>query len=95
MKVRWKWTPLGVIGTVALAPGFAIAWVLWGPFSFESAAAKAKEETVLLNGRDPGECGRKRAGCASPPPVEERGHCDALSVFSLKASHPQCIVALP
>jgi CHAT domain-containing protein len=53
MKARWKWALLSVIGVAALAAGFAIAWVLWGPFSFASAAAKVKEEAALLNGRDP------------------------------------------
>ncbi|HEV2418030.1 MAG TPA: CHAT domain-containing protein [Terriglobia bacterium] len=53
MKTRWKWAVLGAIGGVALAAGFAVAWVLWGPFSFQSAAAKVKEEAFLLNGRDP------------------------------------------
>lgn len=53
MKARRKWAVLGVIGAVALAVGFAVAWVLWGPFSFQSAAAKVKEEAVLLNGHDP------------------------------------------
>ena len=53
MKARWKWALLGVIGATALAAGFAVAWLLWGPFSFASAAAKVKEEAALLNGRDP------------------------------------------
>jgi CHAT domain-containing protein len=53
MKARRKWTLLGVITAVALVVGFAVAWVLWGPFSFESAEAKVKEEAVLLNGHDP------------------------------------------
>jgi tetratricopeptide (TPR) repeat protein len=53
MKARWKWTLLGLITAVALAVGFVVAWVFWGPFSFESAEAKVKEETVLLNGHDP------------------------------------------
>src|SRR5579875_1175391 len=53
MKARWKWALLSVIGVVALAAGFAVAWLLWGPFSFSSAAAKVKEEAALLNGRDP------------------------------------------
>lgn len=33
MKARWKWILLAVIAAVA------IAWVLWGPFSFQAAAA--------------------------------------------------------
>lgn len=53
MKARWKWILLAAIGAVALMVGVGIAWVLWGPFSFESAAAKVKEEVALLNGRDP------------------------------------------
>src|SRR5579883_3406147 len=53
MKARWKWALLSVIGATALAAGFAVAWLLWGPFSFSSAAAKVKEEAALLNGRDP------------------------------------------
>ena len=55
MKARWKWVVLSAIAAVAVAVGFAVAWVLWGPFSFASAAAKAKEETILLNGHDPQE----------------------------------------
>ncbi len=53
MKARRKWKVLGIITAVALAVGFAAAWVFWGPFSFESAEAKVKEEAVLLDGRDP------------------------------------------
>jgi CHAT domain-containing protein len=53
MKARRKWIVLGVIMAAALAVGFAAAWVFWGPFSFESAEAKVKEEAVLLNGHDP------------------------------------------
>ncbi|MGH9434667.1 MAG: hypothetical protein ACRD06_01560, partial [Terriglobia bacterium] len=53
MKARWRWALLGGIGAVALAVGFALAWVLWGPLSLQSAAAKVKEEATLLNGRDP------------------------------------------
>lgn len=53
MKARRKWALLGVIGIVALAAVFAVAWVFWGPFSFESAEAKVKEEAFLLNGHDP------------------------------------------
>ncbi len=53
MKARRKWIVLGVITAAALAVSFAAAWVFWGPFSFESAEAKVKEEAVLLNGHDP------------------------------------------
>lgn len=53
MKAWWKWALLGIIGAVALVVGFAVAWVFWGPFSLQSAAAKVKEEAALLNGRDP------------------------------------------
>ncbi|HEV2498310.1 MAG TPA: hypothetical protein VGY31_01870 [Terriglobia bacterium] len=52
MKARWKWAILAAIATVAVVVGLTIAWVLWGLFSFESAAAKVKEEATLLNGRD-------------------------------------------
>lgn len=53
MKRHWKAIALGLIAAVAVAVGFAFAWVLWGPFSFQTAAAKVKEEAVLLNGQDP------------------------------------------
>jgi hypothetical protein len=53
MKARWKWVVLAAIAAVAVAVGVGIAWVLWGPFSFESAAAEAQEEVALLNSRDP------------------------------------------
>jgi CHAT domain-containing protein len=53
MKARWKWVLLAGIAAVALLVGIGIAWILWGPFSFQSAAAKAKEEIALLNSRDP------------------------------------------
>jgi tetratricopeptide (TPR) repeat protein len=53
MKARWKWILLGAIAAVALLVGIGIAWILWGPFSFQSAAAKAKEEVALLISRDP------------------------------------------
>ncbi|MGH9327274.1 MAG: hypothetical protein ACRD2B_11420, partial [Terriglobia bacterium] len=53
MKRHWKAIVLGLIAAAGLAVGSTIAWVLWGPFSFQSAAAKAKEEATLLNGRDP------------------------------------------
>jgi formate hydrogenlyase subunit 3/multisubunit Na+/H+ antiporter MnhD subunit len=53
MKARWKWILLAAIAAVALAVGVGIVWVLWGPFSFQSAAAKVKEEAILLNGRGP------------------------------------------
>jgi hypothetical protein len=53
MKARWKWVLLAGIAAVAVAVGVGIAWVLWGPFSFESAAAKVREEATLLNGHDP------------------------------------------
>jgi hypothetical protein len=50
MKARWKWIFLGFLGAMGLAAGVALAWIFWGPFSFESAEAKVKEEAVLLNG---------------------------------------------
>lgn len=53
MKARWKLVLLTAVTAVALAVGVAIAWAFWGPFSFESAEAKVKEESVLLNGHDP------------------------------------------
>ncbi len=53
MKARWRWALLGGIGAVALAVGFALAWIFWGPFSFASAAAKAEEAAVLRDSRDP------------------------------------------
>jgi hypothetical protein len=53
MKARRKWILLGAIAAVALLMGIGIFWILWGPFSFESAEAKVKEEAVLLNGHDP------------------------------------------
>lgn len=53
MKARWKWIVLAAIGAVAVAVGVGVAWILWGPFSFQSAAAKVKEEAALLNGGDP------------------------------------------
>jgi hypothetical protein len=53
MKARWKWTVLSAIATAAVAVGFAVAWVFWGPFSFASGAARVKEEALLPNGRDP------------------------------------------
>src|SRR5579863_9662071 len=53
MKARWKWIALAGIAAVAIVVGVGVAWILWGPFSFQSAAAKAKEEVALLNSRDP------------------------------------------
>jgi hypothetical protein len=53
MRARRKWTIWGLVTAVALTVLFAAVWVFWGPFSFESAEAKVKEEAVLLNGRDP------------------------------------------
>lgn len=53
MKRRWKAVVLGIVAAGAVAVGFAVAWVLWGPFSFQSAAAKVREEAALLNGSDP------------------------------------------
>jgi hypothetical protein len=53
MKKRWVKILLGLIAAMGLALGFAIAWVLWGRFSFESAEAKVKEEALLLGGHDP------------------------------------------
>jgi hypothetical protein len=52
MKARWKWV---VVAQSRLPWRWesGIAWVLWGPFSFESAAAEAQEEVALLNSRDP------------------------------------------
>lgn len=53
MKRQWKAIVLSLIAAGAVALVFAFAWVLWGPFSFQSAAAKVKEEEALLNSRDP------------------------------------------
>jgi CHAT domain-containing protein len=53
MKARRKWIIWGLVTAVALTVLFAAAWVFWGPFSFESAEAKVREEAVLLNGHDP------------------------------------------
>ncbi|HEX5483317.1 MAG TPA: CHAT domain-containing protein [Terriglobia bacterium] len=44
---------LGAIAAIVAAAVFAVAWVLYGPFSFATAAARAKEEAVLLNERGP------------------------------------------
>jgi hypothetical protein len=53
MKRRWKKLLLCSLAMMIPAVGFAIAWVIGGPFSFASAAAKANEEAPLLNSRDP------------------------------------------
>jgi CHAT domain-containing protein len=53
MKTWWKWILLATIGAVSVAVGVGIAWVFWGPFSLESAAAKAKEAAALLDSRNP------------------------------------------
>lgn len=94
MKRHWKAIVLSLSAVTGLALGFAFAWVFCGPFSLESATAKVKEEAVLLNGHDPNRMLVEASLFCFAPPVEEPGHCEALSVFSLKASRPQCIVAL-
>jgi hypothetical protein len=77
MKARWKWIVLGVITAVALAVGFAAAWVFWGRSSFELAEAKVKEEAVLLNGHDPQrmltEANRFYCGHNLPPALPDGG----------------------
>jgi CHAT domain-containing protein/tetratricopeptide (TPR) repeat protein len=53
MNRRWIKVVFGAVAALVAVVLFFVVWVLYGPFSFASAAAKAKEASLLLKDNHP------------------------------------------